>query len=211
MTKTTTTTMCTRTDRIMAALAIGLTGGAAWAMTSLASTPSTQPRVHLAAASTVIAAAEPCKPGYVWRDKFDGDALCVTPAERDAAHAENPNRQPGGGAYGPNTCKPGYVWRDKFDGDALCVTPAERDAAHAENPNRQPGGGAYGPNTCKPGYVWRNKFDGDALCVTPAERDAAHAKNDAAPADKSQHRVDHHRGSGVVPRGERDRTSPDEE
>lgn len=123
MTKTTTTTMCTRTDRIMAALAIGLTGGAAWAMTSLASTPSTQPRVHLAAASTVIAAAEPCKPGYVWRDKFDGDALCVTPAERDAAHA----------------------------------------------------------------------------------------KNDAAPADKSQHRVDHHRGSGVVPRGERDRTSPDEE
>jgi hypothetical protein len=167
MTKTTTTTMCTRTDRIMAALAIGLTGGAAWAMTSLASTPSTQPRVHLAAASAVIAAAEPCKPGYVWRDKFDGDALCVT--------------------------------------------PAERDAAHAENPNRQPGGGAYGPNTCKPGYVWRNKFDGDALCVTPAERDAAHAKNDAAPADKSQHRVDHHRGSGVVPRGERDRTSPDEE
>ncbi|MFE9634316.1 hypothetical protein [Streptomyces sp. NPDC006463] len=23
-----------------------------------------------------------CNPGYVWRDSYDGDALCVTPAER---------------------------------------------------------------------------------------------------------------------------------
>ncbi|MFE6836367.1 hypothetical protein ACFVFI_16255 [Streptomyces sp. NPDC057705] len=39
---------------------------------------------------------------------------------------DNPHRQAGGGAYGPNTCEPGYVWRDSFDGDALCVTPEER-------------------------------------------------------------------------------------
>ncbi|WP_405942641.1 hypothetical protein [Streptomyces sp. NBC_00207] len=65
-----------------------------------------------------------CKSGYVWRDSFEGDGLCVTPAERDAAHASNPNRQPGS-----NQCKPGYVWRDSFDGDGLCVTPAERAAA----------------------------------------------------------------------------------
>ncbi|MFJ6756168.1 hypothetical protein ACIQNK_14275, partial [Streptomyces sp. NPDC091273] len=58
------------------------------------------------------------------RDSFEGDGLCVTPAERDAAHASNPNRQPGS-----NQCKPGYVWRDSFDGDGLCVTPAERAAA----------------------------------------------------------------------------------
>lgn len=28
-----------------------------------------------------------CRQGYVWRDSFDGDTHCVTPAERDAAHA----------------------------------------------------------------------------------------------------------------------------
>ncbi|MEV7559553.1 hypothetical protein [Streptomyces sp. NPDC089795] len=104
-----------------------------------------------------------CKSGYVWRDSFDGDGVCVTPEERDAAHAENPNRQPGS-----NNCKPGYVWRDSFDGDGVCVTPEERDAAHAQNPNRQPGS-----NNCKPGYVWRDSFDGDGVCVTPEERDAA--------------------------------------
>ncbi|MEV7615749.1 hypothetical protein [Streptomyces sp. NPDC089799] len=72
-----------------------------------------------------------CKSGYVWRDSFDGDNQCVTPAERDAAHAANPNRQPGGGAYGPHTCKPGYVWRESYDGDTLCVTPAQRAEAKA--------------------------------------------------------------------------------
>ncbi|MFF4392555.1 hypothetical protein ACFY0G_38305 [Streptomyces sp. NPDC001552] len=44
----------------------------------------------------------------------------------------NPNRQPGGGDYGPNTCKPGYVWRGKWEGDTQCVTPAERDSAKGQ-------------------------------------------------------------------------------
>ncbi|MER6252449.1 hypothetical protein ABT224_13935 [Streptomyces sp. NPDC001584] len=114
-----------------------------------------------------------CKPGYVWRDSFDGDALCVTPEERQRVHDANPNRQPGGGASGPSTCKPGYVWRDSYNGDALCVTPEERQRVHDANPNRQPGGGASGPSTCKPGYVWREKWEGDTQCVTPAERDRA--------------------------------------
>ncbi|MFD7276461.1 hypothetical protein ACFV80_05270 [Streptomyces sp. NPDC059862] len=82
----------------------------------------------------------------------------------------DPNRQPGGGAYGPHTCKPGYVWRDSFDGDTKCVTPEQRQKAHDRNPNRQPGGGAYGPHTCKPGYVWREQWEGDTKCVTPEER-----------------------------------------
>ncbi|WP_328792877.1 MULTISPECIES: hypothetical protein [unclassified Streptomyces] len=45
------------------------------------------------------------------------------------SNGSNPHRQPGGGAYGPDTCKPGYVWREKFKGDTLCVTPAERQRA----------------------------------------------------------------------------------
>ncbi len=44
--------------------------------------------------STVLA-ADPnklpngyCKSGYVWRDSYDGDGLCVTPAERTRAKAK---------------------------------------------------------------------------------------------------------------------------
>jgi hypothetical protein len=29
-----------------------------------------------------------CKSGYVWRDSYDGDGLCVTPAERTRAKAK---------------------------------------------------------------------------------------------------------------------------
>ncbi|MER6316590.1 hypothetical protein ABT237_22905 [Streptomyces sp. NPDC001581] len=29
--------------------------------------------------------SETCEQGYVWRGSYDGDSLCVTPAERDAA------------------------------------------------------------------------------------------------------------------------------
>ncbi|WP_314243959.1 hypothetical protein [Streptomyces sp. DSM 40907] len=48
------------------------------------------------------------------------------------ADDSDPNRQPGGGAYGPSTCKPGYVWREKWEGDTQCVTPAERDRAKVQ-------------------------------------------------------------------------------
>jgi hypothetical protein len=82
----------------------------------------------------------------------------------------DPNRQPGGGAYGPYTCKLGFVWRDSYEGDHLCVSPAGRQKAHADNPDRQPGGGAYGSYTCKPGFVWRDSYDGDYACVSPHER-----------------------------------------
>ncbi|WP_407841295.1 hypothetical protein ACE1OC_40630 [Streptomyces sp. DSM 116496] len=102
-----------------------------------------------------------CKSGYVYRDAWEGDGLCVTPQQRDAAHAQNPNRQPGS-----NQCAPGYVYRDAWEGDGTCVTPQERDKAHAQNPNRQPGS-----NQCAPGYVYRDAWEGDGQCVTPEDRD----------------------------------------
>jgi hypothetical protein len=34
-----------------------------------------------------------CLPGYVWRDAWDGDAVCVTPDQRDQAHADNAHAQ----------------------------------------------------------------------------------------------------------------------
>jgi hypothetical protein len=30
-----------------------------------------------------------CKPGWVWRDAFDGDAVCVNPVNRDKVHYQN--------------------------------------------------------------------------------------------------------------------------
>ncbi|WP_053712778.1 hypothetical protein [Streptomyces sp. XY413] len=66
-----------------------------------------------------------CQSGYVYRDSYEGDGVCVTPEERDKWHKFNPNRQPG-----TNQCKSGYVWRDAWDGDDTCVTPKERDKWH---------------------------------------------------------------------------------
>ena len=56
-----------------------------------------------------------CASGYVWRDAAPNDHVCVSPAARAHAAAENAagpaHLSPSGGAYGPNTCLPGYVWR----------------------------------------------------------------------------------------------------
>jgi hypothetical protein len=33
--------------------------------------------------------AESCSQGYVWREAFDGDTICVTPGERSETKAAN--------------------------------------------------------------------------------------------------------------------------
>jgi hypothetical protein len=43
------------------------------------------------------------------------------------------NREPNGGASGPDTCKQGFVWREAFDGDTICVTPTERTQTKADS------------------------------------------------------------------------------
>lgn len=84
-----------------------------------------------------------CKQGYVWREAYTGDVVCVTPDIRDQSARENqlgPSRkQPGGGAYGPDTCKPGYVWREAAPWDTVCVPPDSRDQAKADNAAPYPG------------------------------------------------------------------------
>ena len=82
-----------------------------------------------------------CASGYVWRDAAPNDHVCVTPADRSAAAAQNAagpsHLSPTGGASGPNTCLAGYVWREAFGGDVVCVTPAERaDASRGRRDRR---------------------------------------------------------------------------
>ncbi len=77
-----------------------------------------------------------CQQGYVWRNAYDGDAVCVLPSVRDQAYADNAaaaSRVDPNGAYGPSTCVSGYVWREAFAGDLVCVEPWVRDQAAADN------------------------------------------------------------------------------
>ena len=68
-------------------------------------------------AGIVEATAGPCPSGLVWRDRFEGDGVCVPPSQRWKME--------------DGTCRAGYVWRDSFPGDGVCVTPARRAAAKA--------------------------------------------------------------------------------
>jgi flagellar biosynthesis GTPase FlhF len=89
------------------------------------------------AAQAKAAANGECLSGYVWREAFRGDKVCVTPQIRSRTEIENSRaamtREPAGGAYGPSTCKQGYVWREAAPADLVCVVPASRDQARADN------------------------------------------------------------------------------
>jgi hypothetical protein len=78
-----------------------------------------------------------CLEGYVWRRAYSGDYVCVTPATRAQAAADNAAAlsrvQPGGGAYGQYTCQQGYVWRQVVPDDYTCVTAAVRAQAAYDN------------------------------------------------------------------------------
>src|SRR5262245_4419248 len=91
-----------------------------------------------------------CRQGYVWREAFPGDHVCVEPWVRDEAardnHRASARREPGGGAYGPNTCRQGYVWREARRGDLVGVTPETRARAAADNrraASRRASGGGH--------------------------------------------------------------------
>ncbi|HEY1617708.1 MAG TPA: hypothetical protein VGG25_08825 [Streptosporangiaceae bacterium] len=79
----------------------------------------------------------PCLQGYVWRQAYSGDYVCVTPATRSQAAADNAAAvsrvQQGGGAYGQYTCQQGYVWRQVVPDDYTCVTGDTRSEAVYDN------------------------------------------------------------------------------
>ena len=79
----------------------------------------------------------PCLQGYVWRQAYKGDYVCVTTANRTEAADDNAAASsrvnPAGGPYGAKTCLQGYVWRQVVTNDDVCVTPAVRAQAQADN------------------------------------------------------------------------------
>ena len=91
------------------------------------------------AITAIGAGPDTCRQGYVWRQAFAGDRVCVTPAIRDQAAQDNSQanarRAPGGGPYGADTCRQGYEWRAARPDDRVCVTPQTR--AQTDSDNRQ--------------------------------------------------------------------------
>lgn len=94
----------------------------------------------LVVASTTITqvfASDICRTGFVWREAFAGDHVCVDPGVREQAYADNrlaaSRRQPGGGQYGRDTCRQGFVWREAQSEDHVCVTPETRTQAAGDN------------------------------------------------------------------------------
>jgi cysteine-rich secretory family protein len=78
-----------------------------------------------------------CIAGYIPREAFPGDDICVTPTTHQRALADNaagPSRiEPGKNGYGPQACKSGYVWREARVSDLVCVTPDVRTQTKYDN------------------------------------------------------------------------------
>jgi hypothetical protein len=78
-----------------------------------------------------------CLQGFVWREAWSDDHVCVTPQTRSQTAEDNrladSRRSPNGGPYGPDTCRQGYVWREAFPGDHVCVPPETRTRAVEDN------------------------------------------------------------------------------
>jgi hypothetical protein len=91
------------------------------------------PRARGAAAQGCPYGANTCASGYVWRNAYDGDTVCVDPSQRDQAAADNASGASRVDPANPPSCLSGYVWRDAYDGDAVCVEPWVRDQVHYDN------------------------------------------------------------------------------
>ncbi len=165
-------------------------GGRAWISASLVS-PNCVP------ATVAIIAAPPtprppsgsCKDNFVWRLIRPSDKVCVPPASKTQADADNSAAESRKiiNVYGPDACISGYVWREAYSGDVVCVTPDVRTQAAADNAAAASRwvAGAYGPHTCIAGFVWREATVGDDVCVTGDVRTQTAADNAAAASRKA--------------------------
>ena len=88
------------------------------------------------------AQADTCSSGYVWREAFPGDHVCVTPATRAQAKYDNDHSaehiDPASlvnAITGGETCLAPYVPREASPSDQVCVLPETR--AQAQDDNRQ--------------------------------------------------------------------------
>jgi len=83
-------------------------------------------------ASEARAQSDECAAGFVWREAFPDDHVCVSPEVRDMVKEANRNA-PQYTTKDGNECVPGYVWRMAGPRDQVCVSEDERDQAEQDN------------------------------------------------------------------------------
>jgi hypothetical protein len=80
-----------------------------------------------------LAQAQPddtCDVGFVWREAFPGDHVCVTPKTRTQAAADNALND---SRTVPGGCKSGFVFREARPNDPVCVPPETRGITRSDN------------------------------------------------------------------------------
>lgn len=91
----------------------------------------------LASWANCVTGPDACIQGFVWREAFPGDHVCVSGSVRQQALDDNAaassRRSPTGGVFGPDTCKQGFVWREASADDHVCTTGAVRAQGSADN------------------------------------------------------------------------------
>lgn len=85
------------------------------------------------AAGLQLPSSYTCKSGFVWREATTHDPVCVTPAVRSAARADNAAAASRVANWANRWCKSGFVWRETRPSDLVCVTPATRSQAADDN------------------------------------------------------------------------------
>ncbi len=81
-----------------------------------------------------------CRQGFVWREAYRSDHVCVRPWVRDQTAADNAAAATR--IYGNGRCVEGFVWREAYPGDHVCVTPEIRERT-ARDTDRAPYRRAY--------------------------------------------------------------------
>lgn len=104
----------------------------------------------LLACGALHAQADRCKQGYVWREAFSGDHICVTPQIRQQTADDNSHSASRVDPERPGFCLQGYVWREANPTDHVCVTPTTREQVLRDNAGARNGiigqPGPAGPN-----------------------------------------------------------------
>jgi len=75
---------------------------------------------------------EQCKSGFVWREAYPGDHVCVTGATRSQVASDNSQATVRRQASS-DFCVPGFVWREASPSDRVCVTGSVRAATWSDN------------------------------------------------------------------------------
>lgn len=101
-----------------------------WQLLRYLGAEAASPRI---AAVPRAGAPQLCRAGYVWREAYRGDYVCVSPLRREQTRIENALAASHRADMRSDDCARGYVWREVEPSDHVCVTPDIRSLVAEEN------------------------------------------------------------------------------